>query len=153
MDAQPTLPKSLVGYIHDMGVRALDHLADHLPPEEEAASPGAVQTLVGDWRRMSPHEKEQFVDQVAAAVVDVVAASTLLPAGLKLGKKAAKSARKVIKKRSKSLRKNVKKVAAKAANRKRPAPAKKAKRVKRATKATKAKKEPRTAAAANFVAP
>jgi hypothetical protein len=80
------LPKRLVNYIHDVGVRALDHLAES--------------------------DKQEFVDKVATAVVEAVAASALLPLGLKAGKKAVKSARKVLKKRTKALRKSGKKLAA-----------------------------------------
>ena len=107
MEAETVLPKRLVAYIHDVGVRALDHLADTVE-HNGAGSKGAVHTLVGHWRSMPEAEKQDFVDRVAAAVVEVVATSTLLPVGLKLGKKVAKSARKVIKKRSKALRKSVK---------------------------------------------
>ncbi len=108
MEAEAVLPKRLVAYIHDVGVRALDHLADAGNHDGE----GAVQTLVNHWRTMSEPEKQVFVDKVAAAVVEVVAASTLLPVGLKRGKKAAKSARKVLKKRTKAMRKSVKELSA-----------------------------------------
>jgi len=112
MEAETVLPKRLVAYIHDVGVRALDHLADSVE-HNGAAGDGAVHKLVGHWRSMPEAEKQDFVDKVAAAVVEVVAASTMLPVGLKLGKKVAKSARKVIKKRSKALRKSVKALTAK----------------------------------------
>lgn len=102
MDQETVLPKRLVTYIHDVGVRALDHLADTGDGHE------AVQPLVGHWRSLSDADKQQFVDKVAAAVVEVIAASALLPVGRKIGKKAAKSARKVLKKRTKTLRKSVK---------------------------------------------
>ena len=107
MDKETILPKRLVAYIHDVGVRALDHLADTADHHE------AVQPLVGHWRAMSDGDKQQFVDKVAAAVVEVVAASALLPVGLKIGKKVAKSAKKVLKKRTKALRKSVKALAKK----------------------------------------
>lgn len=123
MDVETVLPKRLVDYIHDVGVRALDHLADTVE-HNGAGSEGAVQTLVGHWRAMPEAEKQDFVDRVATAVVEVVAASTLLPVGLKLGKKVAKSARKVIKKRTKALRKSVKALTAK--------PEKKGKKAKKA---------------------
>jgi hypothetical protein len=108
MDSEQRLPKRVVAYIHDMGVRALDHLADNFevpaaPPEGTA--PGAVQTLVGHWKSMSKDDKEQFVDRVTASVVEVVAASAALPTGLKLGKKTAKATGKVIRKRAKSIKK------------------------------------------------
>ncbi len=112
MEAETVLPKRLVAYIHDVGVRALDHLADNVE-HNGAGGEDAVHKLVGHWRSMPEAEKQEFVDKVAAAVVEVVAASTLLPVGLKLGKKVAKSARKVIKKRSKALRKSVKALTAK----------------------------------------
>jgi hypothetical protein len=100
MDSEQRLPKRVVAYIHDMGVRALDHLADNFevpaaPPEGTA--PGAVQTLVGHWKSMSKDDKEQLVE--------VVAASAALPTGLKLGKKTAKATGKVIRKRAKSIKK------------------------------------------------
>ena len=112
MEAETVLPKRLVAYIHDVGVRALDHLADSVE-HNGAGGEGAAHKLVGHWRAMPEAEKQDFVDKVAAAVVEVVAASTMLPVGLKLGKKVAKSARKVIKKRSKALRKSVKALTAK----------------------------------------
>jgi len=112
MESETVLPKRLVAYIHDVGVRALDHLADTV--EHNGSGEGAVHALVGHWRSMQEAEKQDFVDKVSAAVVEVVAVSTLLPVGLKLGKKVAKSARKVIKKRSKALRKSVKALSEKA---------------------------------------
>ena len=111
MEAETVLPKRLVAYIHDVGVRALDHLADSVE-HNGAGGEGGVHKLVGHWRAMPEAEKQDFVDKVAAAVVEVVAASTLLPMSLKL-KKVAKSARKVIRKRSKALRKSVKALSAK----------------------------------------
>lgn len=102
MEQETVLPKRLVAYIHDVGVRALDHLAD------TADGNGAVQPLVGQWRTMSDSDKQEFVAKVAASVVEAIAASALLPVGTKAGKKAAKSARKVLKKRTKALRKSVK---------------------------------------------
>ena len=127
MDAEAVLPKRLVNYIHDVGVRALDHLADTVE-HNGSGGDGAVHNLVGHWRSMPEAEKQSFVDRVATAVVEVVAASAMLPVGLKLGKKVAKSARKVIKKRTKALRKSVKALTAK--------PAKKGKKkVKKAKKA------------------
>jgi hypothetical protein len=102
MDQETVLPKRLVNYIHDVGVRALDHLAD------TADGNAAVQPLVGHWRSLTEADKQEFVDKVAASVVEIIAASALLPVGIKAGKKAAKSARKVLKKRAKALRKSVK---------------------------------------------
>jgi hypothetical protein len=112
MEAETVLPKRVVSYLHDVGVRALDHLADSVE-HNGAGTEGAVYKLVGQWRSMADGEKQEFVDKVAAAVVEVVAASALLPVGLKLGKKVAKSARKVIKKRAKAMRKSVKALTAK----------------------------------------
>jgi hypothetical protein len=112
MGVETALPKRLIDYIHDVGVRALDHLADNVE-HNGAGSEGAVHNLVGHWRAMAEAEKQEFVDKVAAAVVEVVAASAMLPVGLKLGKKVAKKARKVIKKRTKALRKSVKALTAK----------------------------------------
>jgi hypothetical protein len=99
MDTHAVLPKRLVNYIHETGVRALDNLADH------AEDSAAVQGLVNHWKGMSKDEKEQFVDRVATAVVEVIAATALLPVGAKLGKKMAKSARKAIKRQKKALKK------------------------------------------------
>lgn len=102
MEQEAILPKRLVAYIHDVGVRALDHLAD------TADGNAAVQPLVGHWRGLSDADKQEFVGKVAASVVEAIAASALLPVGIKMGKKAAKSARKALKKRTKALRKSVK---------------------------------------------
>jgi hypothetical protein len=116
LDAQNVLPKRVVDYIHDMGIRALDHLADNVKksgsPTAEGGAPNAVETLVNDWKSMSKTDKEQFVDSVASSVIEVVAASTILPAGIKLGKKAAKATKKMIRKRTKKLRKAAKKALA-----------------------------------------
>lgn len=114
------LPKRVVRYIHEMGVRALDHLAENYrPSSSNDAAPNAVQTLVNDWKAMSTDEKEQFVERVGVSVVEVIAASAALPLGLKLGKKAVKAARKVIKKKTKRFRKAAKqKKTAKAARKK-----------------------------------
>jgi hypothetical protein len=107
MDPQSVLPKRLVNYIHDVGVRALDNLAETVTPD---GGPPAVHNLVDHWKSMSTTDKQQFVDRVATSVVEVVAASALLPVGLKLGKKAVKSARKAIKRRRKALKKSAKKL-------------------------------------------
>ena len=107
MNAETILPKRLVAYIHDVGVKALDHLADNV----RGAQSAAVQTLVDHWKAMSKIDKEHFVDRVATSVVEVVAASALLPVGLKLGKKAVKKAGKAIKRRAKALRKSAKRMA------------------------------------------
>lgn len=123
MDSERLLPKRVVAYIHDMGVRALDHLAENFQAPAAAAegaaqaAPNAIQTLVDHWKSMSKDDKEQFVDGVAKSVVEVVAASAALPLGLKLGKKAVKATRKVIRKRTKKIRKAAKaaKVVAKTA--------------------------------------
>ena len=101
MDPKAVLPKRLVNYIHETGVRALDNLADNA----SGGQPGPLQTLINDWKGMSKDDKEHFVDRVAEAVVEVIAVSALLPIGAKLGKKAAKSARKAIKRRKKALKK------------------------------------------------
>jgi hypothetical protein len=107
MESQNLLPKRLVNYIHDVGVRALDNLSETVPSD---GGPDAVHTLVDHWKSMSTTDKQLFVDRVATSVVEVVAVSALLPVGLKQGKKAAKSARKVIKRRRKALKKSAKRV-------------------------------------------
>jgi hypothetical protein len=107
MDPEKVLPKRVVNYIHDVGVRALDNLSETGP---SSGGPDAVHTLVDHWKSMSTTDKQLFVDRVATSVVEVVAASALLPVGLKLGKKAAKSARKAIKRRRKALKKSAKKL-------------------------------------------
>jgi hypothetical protein len=112
------LPKRVVDYIHEMGVRALDHLADNVqpsppaaPPTEgeaqpaEGATPNAIATLVSHWQAMTDDEKEEFVDRVAASVIEVVAASAALPLGLKLGKRAVKATKRVLKRETKKVRK------------------------------------------------
>ena len=114
MVADKLLPKRVVDYIHEMGVRALDHLAANFTPaavavpEGTSAAPDAVETLAEHWKSMTKPDKEHFVDLVAKSVVTVVAASAALPLGLKLGKKAAKATRKVIKKQAKQIRKAAK---------------------------------------------
>jgi hypothetical protein len=117
-EANDLLPKRVVDYIHDVGVRSLDHLADHYPesappatPEGENASTpaNAVQTLVQHWKSMAPDDKELFVEQVAASVMEIVVASATLPLGLKAGKKTAKVAKKAIRKQVKKVRKAEKK--------------------------------------------
>ena len=106
VDTKDLLPKRVVGYIHEMGVRSLDHLADNFSDDSHEA----VKTLVAHWKAMSNEEKETFVDRVAASVVEVVAASAVLPVGLKLGKKVAKATGKVIRKKTKKIKKAEKKV-------------------------------------------
>lgn len=113
MPTDSLLPKKLVDYIHDMGVRALDHLAEtyeaHAPAAgAEAAPPSAVATLVDHWKSMPEDDKAQFIEKVGASVVEVVAASAALPLGLRVGKKVAKAAGKVIRKKTKKLRKAAK---------------------------------------------
>jgi hypothetical protein len=133
----PVFPKRLASYIHDTGVRALDHLASGVPSAAEGETPDALQTLVARWGEMSAEEKEAFVSRVSAAVGEVIAASALLPVGIEVGKKALKSVRKVLKRSrkalkqqakdaKKSLKKKVK--AAKASSKKKAKPAKPAKK-------------------------
>jgi len=104
VDTKKLLPKRVVGYIHEMGVRSLDHLAENFGED----SPAAVQTLVNHWKTMSADEKGAFVERVGASVVEVIAASAVLPVGLKLGKKVAKATRKVIRKQTKRIKKAAK---------------------------------------------
>ncbi len=104
MDTEKLLPKRTLAYIHDMGVRGIDKLAEtfEVPAGEE---PGAIGRLVEHWRTMTAEEKEDFVQRAASATLDVIAASAVLPLGLKLGKRAAKATGKVIRKKSRKLRK------------------------------------------------
>ena len=119
MDTDKLLPKRLVDYIHQIGVRALDHLADNFnapapPPAPEGADPvppTALQSLIDHWKAMPTGEKEEFVEQVSVSVVEMIAASAALPLGLKLGRKAAKATKKVIRKQTKKVRKVAKKAA------------------------------------------
>lgn len=116
-EANDLLPRRVVDYIHDVGVRSLDHLADHYqeplpatPEGENASAPvNAIQTLVQDWKSMSPDDKELFVERVAASVMEIVVASATLPLGLKAGRKTAKVAKKAIRKQVKKVRKAEKK--------------------------------------------
>jgi hypothetical protein len=113
VESEKLLPKRVVDYIHEMGVRALDHLAEDAEPAVapgpdaagSVAAPTAVQTLIDQWKAMATDDKEEFVERVAGAVVEVVAASAALPLGLKLGKKAARATKKVLKRETKKLRK------------------------------------------------
>jgi hypothetical protein len=115
LEPHDLLPKLVANYIHDTGVRALDHLADHFeapaPPatpegENAATAPAnAIQTLVEHWKGMTADDKELFVERVAASVMAVIVASATLPLGLKVGKKTMKVARKVIRKQVKKVRK------------------------------------------------
>jgi hypothetical protein len=119
MKQKDLLPKRVSDYIQEMGVRALDHLAAHfdspppaVAPEGEPAPAGpasATQTLVDQWKGMSPADKEQFVGRVSGSVVEVIVASATLPAGLK---KTVKKAKKVLRKRAKKVRKAAAKVKA-----------------------------------------
>ncbi len=112
MKPKDLLPKRVVNYIQDIGVRALDHLAAHIDsappaaaPEGEPAAPAsATQTLVDHWKGMSPADKEQFVGRVSGSVMEVIVASATLPPALK---KTVKEAKKVIRKRVKKVRKAV----------------------------------------------
>lgn len=124
------LPKKLASYIHDTGTRALDHLAENVPPPAEGAAPDALQTLLGSWRSMTPPQKDDFVERVSASVGEVIAASATLPVGVKTGTKAMKSARKVLKKSARTLKKTAKAVA------------KKVKAIAKKAKAPKAPKKP-----------
>ncbi len=106
----PALPKRLASYVHETGIRVLDHLAETVDVAEEGAQPDALQTLVGQWRGMNDEQKEDFVETIAAAVGEVIAASARLPVGIKAGKKSIKSARKALKRSAKSLGKTAKAV-------------------------------------------
>lgn len=109
MEPKELLPKRVVRYIHEIGVRSLDHLANNFQTGGgQGNAPHAVQTLVDHWKQMSTGDKEQFVERVAVSVVEAVAASAALPLGLKLSKKAAKAAKKVIRKQTKKIRKAAK---------------------------------------------
>jgi hypothetical protein len=98
-------PKRLAAYVHETGVRALDHLAENTVSAEGNAQSEMLQTLVGHWRSMTPEQRDGFVDQIAVAVGEVIAASTQLPDGIKVGKRVVKSARKVLKRSAKKLKK------------------------------------------------
>ena len=103
------LPKRIVRYIQETGVRALDALADRsiaAPAAGARAVPAAVQTLAGHWKAMTTEDREKFVERVAGSLVEAIAASAALPLGRKAGLKALKAAGKVISKQRKRLRKN-----------------------------------------------
>lgn len=105
VDTKKLLPKRVMGYVQEMGVASLDHLANNFGED----APAAVQTLVNHWKTMLPEDKDDFVQRVAAAVVEVIAASAVLPVGLKLGRKAVKATGKVIRKKTKKIKKAAKK--------------------------------------------
>lgn len=117
MDTEKLLPKRVVDYIHNIGVRALDHLAENFaapPPAPEGAEPvppSALQALIDQWKAMPIADKEEFVEKVSVSIVEMIAASAVLPVGLKLGKKAAKATKKVLKKQTKKVRKVAKQAA------------------------------------------
>lgn len=108
MKSQNLLPKRVVDYIHEIAVRTLDHLAANAPTSPAEASdgtePDAVQILVDRWKSMADDDKEEFVNRIAASVIEVVAASATLPLGLKLTKEAAKATKKALKRQKKKLR-------------------------------------------------
>jgi hypothetical protein len=119
MEPQDLLPKRVANYIHDIGVRSLDHLAEHFeapappaaPEGENATAPlpaNAIQTLVQHWKEMAPEDKEHFVERVSASVMEMIVASATLPLGLKVGKKTVKVAKKAIRKQVKKVRKAAK---------------------------------------------
>lgn len=119
MEPQDLLPKRVANYIHDIGVRSLDHLAEHFeapappatPEGENATAPlpaNAIQTLVQHWKDMTPEDKELFVERVSASVMEVIVAAATLPLGLKAGKKTVKVAKKIIQKQVKKVRKAAK---------------------------------------------
>lgn len=116
------LPRRVADYIHEMGVRALDHLATRLEASKKTAGrkrsadgaaaaglPEALQALVGRWVAMAPDEKQRLVAHVTDSVIEVIVESSALPLGLKLGKRAAKATKKVIVRQTKKLRKIAKK--------------------------------------------
>jgi len=105
VEPENLLPKRLVQYIHEIGVRSLDHLTEHISKAGTDQTPDGVHTLVDYWKSLPATEKQKFVERVAHSVVEVVAASAALPMGLKLGKKAVKATRKVLKRKTKRLRK------------------------------------------------
>lgn len=104
------LPKALIAYIEEMGVHALDHLAEkhHTGPAEKGAPSAAVALLVEQWQSLSSDDKQRFVERVVTSVANVIASSTRLPLGLRLGAKAVKSAGKAMKKQRKALKKEAK---------------------------------------------
>jgi len=108
MQPHDLLPKRVANYIQDIGVRSLDHLAEHYEADTTGAPANAVQTLVDHWKSMAAEEKDQFVERVAASVMEVIVASATLPLGLKVGKKTAKVAKKVIRRQVKKVRKAAK---------------------------------------------
>ncbi|MGH9422565.1 MAG: hypothetical protein ACRD3J_21490 [Thermoanaerobaculia bacterium] len=117
MERKNLLPKRVVNYINEIGVRSMDHLADHVQitpnaPDAgegaESTAPNAVQALVGYWKSMTTEDKEEFVGRVAESVVEVVAASAALPLGLKREKKVIKATRRVVKREAKKIRRAAK---------------------------------------------
>lgn len=135
------LPKKLASYIHETGLRALDHLAQSNAVGPEGGAPDALKTLLGHWRSMSAEQKDDFVTKVSASVGEVIAASALLPIGIKVGKKAVKSAKKVLKKSARALKKNAKAAKKKAKKTAKTAPKKVAAVKKRRGKKKTAKKK------------
>ena len=117
MEPHDLLPKRVVNYIHDIGVRSLQDWANRdganrdRPnqdgpnqdgPNRGETGPFAVQTLVQHWKSMSAEDKERFVESVAGSVMEVIVASATLPLALKAGKKTVKVAKKAIRKQRKA---------------------------------------------------
>jgi hypothetical protein len=115
LKSQNLLPKRVVNYIHEIGERTLDHLAEHPRVPKAKGSNGAsaaVQSLIDQWKSMAPKDREELVDRISDSVIEVVAASAMLPLGLKLGKRAAKVTKKILERRAKELRKVTKRASA-----------------------------------------
>jgi hypothetical protein len=107
LKSQNLLPKRVVNYIHEIGERTLDHLAEHPRVPKAKGSNGAsaaVQSLIDQWKSMTPKDREDLVNRISDSVIEVVAASAMLPLGLKLGKR-AKVTKKILERRAKELRK------------------------------------------------
>lgn len=102
------LPHSLRTYVQEVGVQAVDNIAARSAEATQTTSEG-VRSLVDNWRQRSDDEKKEFVDKLALAVLEIAAATAVVPVGVKQGKKAVKSVRKFIKRRAKALKKSKKK--------------------------------------------
>jgi hypothetical protein len=109
LKSQNLLPKRVVAYIQEMGVRTLDHLAERSKAKKASkrneGATAAVQSLVANWEAMTTEDKEKFVERISASAIEVVAASAALPLGLKQGKRAVKETKKILERRAKELRK------------------------------------------------
>jgi hypothetical protein len=83
MPKEKTPPTEFIEFLRDVGVKAVDHLAERVEKREhEAADVKPLRKIARHWKDMTAAEKHQFFEHVISAAQMVAAAAPAVMAGV-----------------------------------------------------------------------